>query len=72
MTTKMLSQVIRGDRILTPKGEVVVTSFSHNWVEDFRSKAKTSAVDTVTLVGTLNGKQVRLTAPASRTVEVAE
>lgn len=68
MATKTLFQIRRGDQIVTPKGNVTVTSFSINWAEDFGNSRKGT---TVTVVGTLNGKNVRMTGPETNTVEVA-
>lgn len=69
MSIKALRDIRRGDQIVTPKGNVTVTSFSINWDEKFNSTK--ASVETVTVVGTLNGKGVRMTAPSANTVEVA-
>lgn len=70
MTTKALADIHRGDKLVSPSGLVTVTSFTHNWSEDFSSKGKRST-DTVTVLGTLpDGTQARLTAARTTLVEV--
>ena len=64
---KTLASVLRGDRIVTPRGVVTVTSFTHNWDEDFGLRGR----NTVTVIGKLpNGKQVRLEAAPITTITV--
>lgn len=61
------AQINRGDRVLVPGGHVTVKTFTINWAEDFKGEGGT---ETVTITGTLNGKGVRKTLPATTILTV--